>query len=945
MFDRTYWKAARQMTSAAILGLLGVLAGCGGGGGVNGGGVGNEQKPPPASTPTLQSIEVTPSALTAAAGTQAQFTATGVFTDNSTQDLTGQVIWASSNEAVATVSNDASSRGLATAAGIGSTTVTATSGVVNGNTTLTVTDAALVSIEVSPATAALATGLTQQFTATGVFTDRTTQDLTGQVTWSSSNAAVATVSNVAGSRGLATAAGVGSATMSATSGDLSGETTLAVTNATLVSIEVSPNTPSMAQGLTQQFTAIGVFTDHTTQDLTDQVTWASSNGAVAAVSNGAGSRGLATAASVGSTTVTATSGGVSGNTTLTVSGATLVSIEVSPAVSSLARGLTQQFTATGVFTDGSTQDLTTQVTWGSSDGTVATVSNAAGTNGLATALGLGGTTVRATSGSVSGDTTLTVTGATLASIEVTPAASSLANGLTRQFTATGIFTDNSTQDLTTQVTWGSSDETVATVSNADGSNGLVISAGAGNVTVSATSGDVSGDTTLTVTDATLASLEVTPATSSLAHGLTRQFTATGHFTDGSTQDLTSQVTWASSDEAVATVSNAGGSNGLAKATAVGTSTVSATSGGVSGDTTLTVTDATLVSIDVSSASSTVASGLTQQFTATGHFTDGTMQDLTAQVTWGSSDEAVATVSNADGSNGLATGAAVGSATVSATGGGVSGNTTLTVTDAALVSIDVSPALSSVASGLTRQFTATGHFTDGSTQELTAQVTWGSSDVAVATVSNADGSNGLATASLVGSATVSAMSGDVTGTATLTVTAPDLVSIDVSPETPSVASGESRQFTATGHFTDGSTQDLTTQVTWASSDEAVATISNATGSNGLATGAGVGSTTVSATSGGVNGSSTLIVTPGFVLVNGLLADLLVAVTDVGTGASLATKVEAAQAYLSVPDIASACTVMSDFKLSVAAQSGKKIPVAQAAALTADAEEIEAAIPCP
>jgi hypothetical protein len=119
------------MTSAAILGLLGVLAGCGGGGGVNGGGVGNQQKPSPASTPTLQSIEVTPSALTAAAGTQAQFTATGVFTDNSTQDLTGQVIWASFNEAVATVSNDASSRGLATAEGIGGTTVTDTTGVVN----------------------------------------------------------------------------------------------------------------------------------------------------------------------------------------------------------------------------------------------------------------------------------------------------------------------------------------------------------------------------------------------------------------------------------------------------------------------------------------------------------------------------------------------------------------------------------------------------------------------------------------------------------------------------------------------------------------------------------------------------------------------------------------------------------------------------------------------
>ena len=118
----------------------------------------------------------------------------------------------------------------------------------------------------------------------------------------------------------------------------------------------------------------------------------------------------------------------------------------------------------------------------------------------------------ATSGGVSGDTTLTVTDATLVSIEVSPATPSIANGLTQQFTATGLYTDNSTQDLTTQVTWASSDDAVATVSNAAGSNGLATTAGVGSTTVSATSGDVSGDTTLTVTDATLVSIEVSPAT-------------------------------------------------------------------------------------------------------------------------------------------------------------------------------------------------------------------------------------------------------------------------------------------------------------------------------------------------------------------------------------------------------------------------------------------------
>ena len=286
MFHHLGRKAARAAASVIVLGFLGSLAGCGGGGGS-----GEVTTPPPDNTPTLQSIEITPSLKQAAAGTTAQFTATGVYTDNSTQDLTTQATWESSDSAVATV-ND----GLAITAGVGSTTVSAISGDVSGNTMLTVTNATLVSIEVSPAAPSLANGLTQQFTATGLYTDNSTQDLTTQVTWASSNGAVATVSDVGGSNGLATTAGVGSTTVSATSGGVTGDATLTVTNATLVSIEVSPSPAQAAGGTTAQFTATGLYTDNSTQDLTAQVTWASSDGAVATVSNAPGSNGLATTA-------------------------------------------------------------------------------------------------------------------------------------------------------------------------------------------------------------------------------------------------------------------------------------------------------------------------------------------------------------------------------------------------------------------------------------------------------------------------------------------------------------------------------------------------------------------------------------------------------------------------------------------------------------------------
>ena len=152
--------------------------------------------------------------------------------------------------------------------------------------------------------------------------------------------------------------------------------------------------------------------------------------------------------------------------------------------------------------------------------------------------------------------------------------------MTQQFTATGLYSDNSTQDLTTEVTWASSDAAVATVSNAAGSNGPGDRGRRRqHHRVCDQRAAVTGDTTLTVTDATLVSIEVTPATPSIANGLTQQFTATGLYSDNSTQDLTTEVTWASSDDAVATVSNAAGSNGLATAAGVGSTTVSATSDG------------------------------------------------------------------------------------------------------------------------------------------------------------------------------------------------------------------------------------------------------------------------------------------------------------------------------------------------------------------------------
>src|SRR5207237_1310427 len=86
----------------------------------------------------------------------------------------------------------------------------------------------------------------------------------------------------------------------------------------LTSISVFPANPTIPPGGTQQFFAVGGFTSGPKQNLTNAVTWSSSNPAVAMISNASGSQGSAAGIAVGSTTITASLGSIIGSANLTV---------------------------------------------------------------------------------------------------------------------------------------------------------------------------------------------------------------------------------------------------------------------------------------------------------------------------------------------------------------------------------------------------------------------------------------------------------------------------------------------------------------------------------------------------------------------------------------------------------------------------------------------------
>src|SRR5215470_2290828 len=429
--------------------------------------------------------------------------------------------------------------------------------------------------------------------------------------------------------------------------------------------------------------------------------------------------------------------------------------------------------------------------------------------------------------------------ATVSSLQVAPTSMSIGAGAGQQFTATAHMSDGTSKDVTATVQWSSSDSNIASVTN----GGMATGSAPGKVTITAQSGNLKSSAALTVSSAAvnLSSIVVTPAASSMPLHTTQQFTATGNYTDGSSADLTALVSWNSSSTSVATVSVLGMVTGVA----AGPTTISASLGGVSGSTSLTVSAPTIASITVTPVGITLGIGINQQYVATATYTDGSTADLSAGVTWTSSSTSVATITNA----GMATTVAAGQTTITASINGMSDTSTLTVVQANLTSIAVSPAVQTIAAGTSQQFTAVGSFDDGSTQLLTS-VAWSSSVTSTATIDV----NGLATGVGTGQVTITATSGSVNGTATLTVSAASLVSIAVTPANSSMAVGTTKQFAATGAFSDSSIQDVTAVVVWTSSTPTAATIN----AQGLASSAVTGTTTITATLGSVSGSTQLTV---------------------------------------------------------------------------------------
>jgi len=225
-------------------------------------------------------------------------------------------------------------------------------------------------------------------------------------------------------------------------------------------------------------------------------------------------------------------------------------------------------------------------------------------------------------------------------------------------------------------------------------------------------------------------LTVTPAATSIAKGLNTQFSVVGTFFDATTsnvttQNLTDDVVWASSAPGVASVSDVAGSKGRAQGLAVGTATIRATFGGVSGTALLTVTAPVAQSLAIAPASVNLTVGESKNLVATATFSDGTTQNVTAATAWTSSATAIATVGDSAADKGKVTGVANGNATITALYGGLPAvSVTVTVADKVLESLALNAVTHTFSSfSEVADFTATANYTDKTSEDVTGKAEW------------------------------------------------------------------------------------------------------------------------------------------------------------------------------------------------------------------------------
>ncbi len=579
-----------------------------------------------------------------------------------------------------------------------------------------------------------------------------------------------------------------------------------VSYAVLSGIDAQPDTLVLEPSDYEQLVVLGNLSDGSQIDLTQEAAgtgYSSDDQSVASVTVDGMVFGLAG----GDTTVHVRHGDFTDNVAVSVlGGPQLTRLDVYPGLIELVTGGTAQLHVVGTYDDGSTRNLTDDAgtSFDSADEAVVTVYG----TGLVAAIGPGETTVSASHGSLSAAATVRVgSGPTLTSIEINPASLKLEIGSQVQLQVSAFYSDGTSADVTATSTFESGDPALASVSAA----GRVTAQTAGSTTIRASYRSKTAVCEVEVAPPGLTDVSVEPSALQLEVGRTAQLSVIAGYSDGRQEDVSGLAVYESIDPSVATVDG----GGLVLALAGGATSVRASFGGLFDSCSVAVGSVDLLSIEIMPDTLELDIGQSAALSVRAHYSDGHIENVTAQSVFASNAPSVASVQL----NGMVTGQAPGTATVSAGFASLEATCSVRVRAPLLDHIEITPSSAVLEIGDSLQLTVRAYYSDGSQADVTQEAVYDSSEPMVASVQG----GGMLTAVGPGSAEIFATFMGVGDSCAVQVNAPVLVSIEISPHSANLMVGEILQFTVTGFYSDGSSMDMTapeTGTTYESSDASV-----------------------------------------------------------------------------------------------------------------------------
>lgn len=755
----------------------------------------------------LSKIVVSKNEMSLEVGDSGSVTVTGVYSDNTSANVTISTTWSSEDTSIATVYN-----GAITAKKEGKATITAAYQGQSQTVQVKVTKK-VKALSKNVQSLDLRTGDTKEIILTATYSDNeTNNEAASTAEWSTSDEKVATVVN-----GKVTGQSAGTAVITAKVGSQS--VTVDVNVEVVKRVDVDKQQVNLLLNKSESVKVTATYPDGTTKDVTDLAEWTSSNEKVADVL-----KGEITGYSAGSAKITAKYGTKSVSVDVDVDLTSKLSVEKQSIFFRLGGDKnTANIVLTASYPTSSDVNVTDQATWTSSNEKVATVFK-----GQITAISAGSTTIKAT---YSGKTVeIAVDVDTARYLDIKDVNDKLALSVTgdnksKTLVANAEYIDASTENVTSKATWTSSNPDVVYVSNGD-----LIAYKSGTATITVAYGGKTVKFTVNVDVAD--KYEMDKKKASVAVGGTTSAKVLALYGETS-KDVSEDATWSSSSDKIAEVD----SKGVITGVATGKVTITAKIEGKTLTLPVEVGMASGLEADVNFV--VLSAKETQNILLTGTDEDGNTLDVTSEATWKSSNARVADVKK-----GVITGNSSGKANITAEYG--SKKVTIQVEVDVITRIEASEPVLSLKSGDTADLTVTAFLSDGSERDVSDKAEWKTNSYKVAQVAK-----GKVKATGSGKAKITAKYGSKS--VTIAVDVDTLKYLQTDKVTLTMKPGEKVTVAATATYADGSEADVSKPALWKSSRIATASVKD-----GIIQANGKGKATITVTFAGVKTKVTVVV---------------------------------------------------------------------------------------